>query len=39
MLQFELPAAHPVRIPEGEAQGFTPLRHPIACCRIRHVSA
>jgi len=35
MLQFKLPAAHTVRIPAGEAQGFTPFRPPRACCHIR----
>ena len=35
MLQFKLPAAHYVRIPAGEAQGFTPLRPPRACCHIQ----
>ena len=28
MLQFKLPAAHSVRIPAGEAQGFTQYRPP-----------
>jgi len=35
MLQFKLPAAHSVRIPAEEAQGFTPLRPPRAFCHIR----
>jgi hypothetical protein len=30
MLEFKLPAAHSVRIPAGEVQGFTPLRPPKA---------
>jgi len=34
MLHFKLPSAHSVRIPTGEAQGFTPLRTPRACCHI-----
>ena len=36
MLQFKLPAAHFVRIPAGEAQGFTPYCPPRACCHIGH---
>jgi len=35
MLQFKLPAAHSVRVPAGEAQGFSSLRPPKACCHIR----
>ena len=35
MLQLKRPAAHCVRIPAGEAQGFTPLCPPRACCHIR----
>jgi len=35
MLQFKLPAAHFVRVPAGEAQGFSSLRRPRACCHIR----
>jgi hypothetical protein len=35
MLQFKLPAAHSVRIPAGEAQGFTSFCPPRACCHIR----
>jgi hypothetical protein len=34
MLQFKLPASHSARIPAGEAQGFTPLCPPGACCHI-----
>jgi len=29
-LQFKLPAAKSIRIPAGKAQGFTPLRPPMA---------
>ena len=36
MLQFKPPAAHSVRIPAGEAQGFTPPRSPSASCHISH---
>jgi hypothetical protein len=32
--QFKLPAEHSVRIPAGEAQGFTPIRPPRANCHI-----
>jgi hypothetical protein len=35
MLQFKLPAAHTFRIQAGEAQGFTPIRPPMACCQIQ----
>jgi len=35
MLQFKLPAAHSVRIPAGEAQGFTPFCFPRTCSDIR----
>jgi len=34
-LQFKLPAAHSVLISTNEAQGFTPLYPPRACCHIR----
>jgi hypothetical protein len=37
VLQLKLPAAHSVRIPTGEAQGFTPLCPPRACCQIRRL--
>jgi hypothetical protein len=35
MVQFKLPAAHTIRVPEGEAQGFAPIRRPRACCHIQ----
>jgi len=35
MLQFKLPAASSVRVPAGEAQGFTPYLPPRACGSIR----
>ena len=35
MFQFKPPAAHPVLIRVGEAQGFTPLCTPRASCHIR----
>jgi hypothetical protein len=35
MLQLEIPAAHTVRIPAGEARGFTLLNPPKACCNIQ----
>ena len=35
MLQFKLPAAHSVRVPAGEAHGFSSLRPSMACCLIR----
>jgi hypothetical protein len=34
MLQFKFPAAHSVRFPAGEAQGFTPYRPHKAWCHI-----
>jgi hypothetical protein len=35
MFQFKPPALPSVRIPAAEAQGFTPLCYPRACCHIR----
>jgi hypothetical protein len=34
MLQLELPTAQTVRIPEGEAPGFTPRHLPRTCYHI-----